>query len=394
MNDRRLVDELRSLPAPDAAAAQARGRELVLAAHAGRPPARRRRCGWTAAALAWVIAAGVLLSAVQGPAVARWVGDALQGSRGQQRAALATLPGGGRLLVGTDRGAWITGQGLTRGVGHTDGVVSWSAFGHYIACACGRTLRAVALDGRVVWTEPFAGAVSRPTWSPDGNRIAFGVGGVLHVSAGDGSGGRAVRVGGRGVSLVALAAWRPGGRHELAIHDVAGRVSMIDTDGGRLVTRVAIGPRAVSLGWSSDGRRLLAASAREARVYDGGGRLVAVEHPPGGTTVLAAQLSPSGRQIAYVLRQPDGREEAVLRYVEGHQAGRVLLAGGVLGDLLFSPDGRWLLVGWRDLDSWMFYTTGPGRTEVRQVSHVAARLGNGKPVVAAWCCGPPSPAGA
>jgi dipeptidyl aminopeptidase/acylaminoacyl peptidase len=391
MDDAALRDALRSLPAPDAAAAQARSRELVRAAHAGRRPARHRsrRPRWAAGAIAGAVAICVALTAAQGAPLGRWVRDALRSSGGQRSAELVTLPGGGRLLVSTGRGAWIAGQGVTRAVGHTGGVVSWSAFGRYVACACGDSLQAVALNGRVAWRERFTAHVNTPTWSPDGNRIAFGVGHELHVTAGDGTGARVVRAGGHASAVLGLASWRPGTGHELAVHDAVGRVSLIDTDRDRYVTHVKIGRHAVSVTWSADGRRLLAASQQTARVYDAGGRVVASEHAPAGAVIRAAALAPSGREIAFLLSERGGRQEALLRTVGGGRPDRVLLAGGQLGDLQFSPDGRWLLVGWRDLDSWIFFTTAAGPTEVRQIGHVARRLGDGEPVVAAWCCAAP-----
>ncbi|HEX3872831.1 MAG TPA: hypothetical protein VHW26_01715 [Solirubrobacteraceae bacterium] len=276
-------------------------------------------------------------------------------------------------------------------MGHTTGAVSWSAFGNYVACACGRSLDAVALNGRVVWTERYAGPVATPAWSPDGNRIAFTVGRELYVSAGDGTGARGLRPLGAD-AVPALAAWRPGPGHELAVVAAAGRVSLINTDTARELRRVPIGPHALSLGWSGDGQRLLVATGHRLRVFNADGRLITAEQVPPGTTITAAEISPSGRQLAYVTSQSDGRQQALLRPVADGVRGRVLLVGAALGDLAFSPGGDWLLVGWHQLGSWMFFTTGPGRTRVRQITDVPARLGHSEPIVASWCCAPSPPA--
>ncbi len=386
MDEETLRRSLRRLAAPDGAAAERRARELVLAAHAGRAPARRLRRRWAAALVASLLGTGVAVTAVQGAPIARWVGHALDrvaGGDPLRPAGLAELPGGGQLLVGTGRQAWIVGQGVDRAVAHTDGQVSWSAFGHYIACACGTTLAAVLPTGRVVWSERFGATVSAPIWSPDGNRIAFVVGGQLHVTAADGT--QSHRLAGGG--LRGPAAWRPGAAHELAVADAPGRVSLVAADSGRVVARMASGGPTVSLGWSRDGARLLAAAAGAVRVFEAGGRLVAVVHPPAGSRVRAAALSPSGRQIAALVGRPGGGQEALLGPAAGGRGALVLLAGEELGDLFFSPDGRWLLVGWHPLDSWLFFTTTPGPAQVRQVTHVAARVGAGEPVVAGWCCG-------
>ena len=104
--------------------------------------------------------------------------------------------------------------------------------------------------------------------------------------------------------MLGLAVRGPGPGHELAVHDAPGRVSLIATENGRYLARFPIGRQAVSLGWSRDGQRLLAASAQTARLYDSGGRLIAIKHPPSGSAIRAAQLSPAGRQIAYLLTQP------------------------------------------------------------------------------------------
>jgi hypothetical protein len=51
----------------------------------------------------------------------------------------------------------------------------------------------------------------------------------------------------------------------------------------------------------------------------------------------------------------------------------------------WSPDGRRLLVAWRDADQWLLL--GPGR-RVRPLAGVSGDLGAGAgfPGVAGWCC--------
>jgi WD40 repeat protein len=404
MDDDRLRSALRELPIPDAAGAQARARKLALAAHAPRATEGQHRSGrrsrWRRRSrrrgplvIASLVAASLTFAAVQEAAVAAWVRDAWRasvGAGGGRATGFSSLPGGGRILVSTGGDSWIVGEGLRRAVEHTDGSVSWSAFGNYIACACGDRLEAVDLNGRVAWSEQFAGPVASPVWSPDGNRIAFTVGHELFVTAADGTGVRGLRpVAASG----SLAAWRPGPGHELAVASQSGRVSLIDTDSGRELTRTRVGPGLVSLSWSSDGRLLLAATRLTLSFYDAFGRLAARESAPPGSAFSAARISPSGRQVAEVLSGDDGREEAVLASIARPGTRRVMLVGTALGDVSFSPDGSWLLVGWHDVGSWMFFTTGPGRTLVRQVSDVAAQLDDAEPVVAGWCCArrtPPS----
>jgi DNA-binding beta-propeller fold protein YncE len=240
------------------------------------------------------------------------------------------------------------------------------------------------LNGRVAWSEHFDESVGDPTWSADGNRIAFTVGRELYVTAGDGTGARGLRP---TSGPLGFAAWRPGAGHELAVVDAPGRVSLIDTDTGRDLAHVPVGPDPLSLTWSSDGRRLLVATRLTLRVYDAGTRLVSRVRTPRGTSLDAAELSPSGRQIAFVVDERGGRQEAELASVGQPRGSRALLVGAGLGGLLFSPDGRWLLVAWNELDSWMFFTTSTP-TRVRQISHVTAHFGTGEPVATAWCCTP------
>jgi hypothetical protein len=400
MDEQNLHEALRNLSPPDAAAAEERAGQLVRAAHARRPARRRRRPRRTATLIACLIAGATTLTAVQGAAVARWASvtlrDWVAGRPSHKPAALGALPGDGRLLVSSGRDAWIVGQGLTRPIAQTSGdPVSWSAFGNFVACACGDRLEAIALDGRLAWTERFASPVLAPVWSPDGNRIAFVVGRELYVTEADGTRARGLRPI-RGNPAAAVAAWRPGPSHELAVADRPGRLDLIDTDTDRDLASVPSRAGLVSLGWSSDGRRLLAATTGGLRVYDARGQLISRATTPPGEAVTAAQISPTGRQLAYVITQTDGLQLAALAPVANPDQGRGLLDGQALGDLQFAPDGRWLLVGWHRLDSWMFFTTGPGQIETRQITGVAARLGHGEPIVVGWCCQvarPPDPPG-
>jgi hypothetical protein len=69
----------------------------------------------------------------------------------------------------------------------------------------------------------------------------------------------------------------------------------------------------------------------------------------------------------------------------GHD-GRLLYRGsGVLRQVVFSPDGRWLLVTWPTANQWVFVRTGHPRRIVG-VSRISAQFGI-YPRVASWCCG-------
>jgi hypothetical protein len=219
--------------------------------------------------------------------------------------------------------------------------------------------------------------------------VAFAVGGRPYVTAADGTGAHPLAPPSAGGASAVAAAWRPGPAHELAVVDRSGQGSLIEADSGRRLARMAGGPHAVALSWSADGRRLVIATSGGARVFSAAGRLLRTVRPPAGARIRAAAISPSGRRVAYLVSQPGGPEEALLTPA-GAGSGRVLVAGRALGDLYFSPDGRWVLVGWHELDSWLFFAVAAPRTQVRQIAHVASRVGRGEPVVAGWCCARPA----
>jgi hypothetical protein len=62
-------------------------------------------------------------------------------------------------------------------------------------------------------------------------------------------------------------------------------------------------------------------------------------------------------------------------------------------DLTWSPDGRWLLLGWRDADEWLFLQPGRPR-HIVAISNISAQFAPGQagrtafPSVAGWCCSP------
>ena len=396
MDEQRLRAHLRDADVPDAAAAQLRARALVTRAHADRP--RRRPSGLLTARLA-IAAAFVLtvvaVTAVRGPsAVAHWVGKTLRITAAKPVHAtpvsITNLPGGGRLLVTAGTQTWLVGDGHTQRVPGVSGSVTWSAFGRYLAFAQDRQLSAADLTGRVVWTERFAAPVSAPSWSPDGNRIAFRVGAKLHVTAGNGTVSHAVRrahasrpVDARSV----MPAWRPGAAHVVAVVDRPTRITVVNTDTGAPIWRVHAPARTFALSWSADGRRLLAVGRGQTRLFGPSGQLLWQWSAAHGTSYRAGVISPSGRQIALLRSDGHSHDTAELRTT--HSPARVLTSALDLGDLTFSPDGRWLLVGWHRADSWLFFATAAADRRVRQITHVAGRLNSGQPVVEGWCCARP-----
>jgi hypothetical protein len=78
------------------------------------------------------------------------------------------------------------------------------------------------------------------------------------------------------------------------------------------------------------------------------------------------------------IRRRAGQSEVVSR-------GRVVFRGtGVFGQVVHSPDGRWLLVTWPTADQWVFVRRGPPRRIVG-VSRISSQFG-GFPRIDGWCC--------
>ena len=67
-------------------------------------------------------------------------------------------------------------------------------------------------------------------------------------------------------------------------------------------------------------------------------------------------------------------------------AARRLLAGpGRFGELVWAPDGEWILLSWGDADQWVFVrANGAG---IRAVSNVTAQFrARSFPRIEGWCC--------
>ncbi len=399
MDEPELRETLRDADIPGAAGARARARRTVLAAHAARPPHTRRRLTPQVLAAAALVIVVASLGATVGPsATAHWVSTTLNLNdrvpTQRAPASLVDLPGGGRLLVNTGDSAWIIGQGPARRIAGITDQVGWSAFGNYLVRVHGKQVQALDTNGRVVWTHRYASTVSFPAWSPDGNRLAFRVGRAIQITAGDGTGSRMLTPRGAQSALRSLpiaSSWRPGPRHELAVVDSSRRITLIDADNGELLWRLRAPRDTLSLSWSADGRRLLAVGVHSRRLYGPSGQLLSTRDAAAGTRFTAGQLSPSGRQVALMrtrARAGSGARLDVVLVPAGRPAKslRLLFAGHDLGDLRFSPTGRWLLVGWHRVDSWLFFATAAGDRRTRLVSAVSRRVGNGEPIVQGWCC--------
>jgi WD40 repeat protein len=373
--------ELERIEIPGEHDARMRTWETVRAAYEEREPVSRAR-RFVRPLLVAAAAAALVAAAASPPgrAVIGSVGDALGVSGADE--SLFSLPDAGRLLVVSDGGAWtVAADGSKRRLGRYDDA-SWSPFGRFVVAARGNELVALEADGDVRW-KLSRRDVRRPRWggSRTDTRIAYLSGNTLRVVGGDGRGDR-VLVG--SVDPVAPD-WRPATFHFLA-YAKGGRVLVGDAESGRNFWSRRVG-RILELEWSPDGELLLVRGLRSLRVFDQAGTL---RHEllagPAVAPVTAAAFSPSSRGVAFV-QQARGRSHVWLipRLRPSGNAARELFSGpGSFSDLAWSPNGRWLLVAWRDPNQWLFLSTLAGR-RVRAVANVARQFESRRfPDVEGW----------
>ncbi len=389
MNEERLRRALRDAEVPDADGAAERGLRVVRAsgAAAEAAPGRGRRRAGRAAQLALVAALAVAVVSPAGAAVRHWVRDAVDDSAPPALPALTSLPSPGSLLVDSPQGPWVVhGDGSKRLLGAYS-ESTWSPHGLYVAVTGGGQLTAVEPDGTVRWALSRARPVRDPAWSADGERIAYLEGEDLRLVAGDGSGDRLLAA---GVSPLAPA-WRPAPEHELTYVDGGGRLRSVLVDTGRAAWTAAPPPGLTSLAWSADGSRLLLTAPGGIEVRGSGGEPELRLEPPAGTRFADAAISGEGA-IAAIAESRSGSRAELLLYEAGSQ--RRLFSGlGALSQVLWSPDGRWLLATWRSADQWLFLN--PERpNRIVAVADIAAQFNPGAssssafPHVAGWCCPP------
>jgi hypothetical protein len=375
VSERDVMRELSRFRAPGEAEAQERGWRVVQAAYAEPRPGRSRRIPRRAALVLAVLAAAAALALTSpGQAVLDSVREAIGVEHAQP--ALFSLPAPGSLLVtASPGGAWVVhADGSKRRLGAFANA-SWSPFGRFVVVARQSELAALEPDGSVRWSlaRPH---VQFPRWGGSANdtRIAYLSGDDLRVVAGDGTEDRLL---GRGVDRVAPA-WRPGSGFVLAFAR-AGNVQAVDVATGAVLwKRSADGVR--ELTWSSDGRFVLVRGQRSLLVLDARGRR---HFERAGAAFTAAALSPGARSVGFVQRVGD-QSSLWLVKSDGSVARRVFAGRGSFSGLAWSPDGRWLLVGWPDADQWLFFRAA-GAHAIRGVSDIARQFG-GFPVVEGWCC--------
>jgi dipeptidyl aminopeptidase/acylaminoacyl peptidase len=368
--------------APGEREAEDRSWPVVRAAFATRIPVPRRRARWPLFAAA---AAAAIVAATLSPPGLAVLGSIRDAVRGEPNAkpALFSLPTG-RLLVDSTRGVWVVERDGSKRLlaGYRD--ASWSPHGLFLAAVSGDELRALEPDGDVHWSigRP---RLRFPRWSDAGHRderIAYLSGKTLRVVGGDSRGDHVV-----GTALLVAPAWRPG-THTVAYVDRRGRVAVVDADSGHRLWARRAQQAPAGLGWSADGRFLLAWGASSITVFGGVNGAVRLEPlGPGAAPVADATFSGSGNAVAFV-------QEADTRSVlwvyptlrpDGTAARRVFTGAGVFDRVLWSPNGRWLLLSWPSADQWLFLRSAAVR-KLEPVSGIASAFGAGA-VPADWCCG-------
>ena len=399
MTRRRRDDRVRALlrdaEAPDAERAEQRGRQVVSAAFEEREPRAPKRSVAIRAGLA-LLAGGVLTGFALTPAgadVRDWIADRVQLGEDDAEPRLSSLPAPGEILVDAPGGAWVIREdGSKRLLGDFD-EATWSPSGRFVGVTDGSELRAVDPAGNFRWSIDAGARVSALDWSTDeGFRVAYLAGGQVRVITGDGLSDGPV------ASAADVApAWRPESDPAVALHhltfvDRENRVVTIATDTGRVLWRSERFSAPVrSVEWSATGERLLVLAGGFASVLNAAG--APFLKGPIATGIDDAAISPDGAGAAVVT---SGRRGTDLNLVAIGGETRHLYSSGPGNPRprfeapVFSPDGEWILLPWRDADQWLFVNASNQR--VSAVADIARQFdADGKdaagcPEVAGWCC--------
>jgi dipeptidyl aminopeptidase/acylaminoacyl peptidase len=386
MSARDVRDALLAVPVPDELEAQRRSWTVVREAYATREPVprhgRRLRLLVALAVVAALVAAAV---SPPGRSVGGWIRDRVAGEEATEP-ALTRLPSAGWLLVVSEQGPWIVRpDGSKRLLGNYEDA-SFSPNAFFVVATQGRRVVALEPDGDLRWTVTRPTPVADARWAPSpGYRVAYREGGTLRVVVGNGTGDRLL------VQDVAQVppAWLPKeGQTVLAYADTGGSIHVVEVDSGRQLWSADPGAEPEQLVWSDDARVLLVVTAgRRHPLYraDGRGAGRALETPQ-GQDVLDAAFAPGTRAIAYSAYDVASGHSSIVVGGERIQQGE-----GRLEDVVFSPNGRWLLTGWPEADQLLFMRL-PGVSGYVVVPDVRREFDPGGvgatefPRIVGWCC--------
>jgi hypothetical protein len=363
-------------PAPGESEAGNRSWDVVRDAYEERIRVPRKR-GWRPIAIA-AGAAVVVAGAVTPPghAVFGSLRDAVRGEPNAAPALFSLPTPDSRLLVNSADGAWVVQKDGSKRLldGYRD--ASWSPHGLFLAATRGDELRALEPSGKVHWSIGRVGRIRNPRWSFDGFRVSYFAGGALRIVNGNGTGDhlltRDVRPG--------PSAWQPN-THALAYVNRVGKIQIANVDKQNRSATVQTRGAPQQLEWTSDGKRLIAVEWNAVEVFwQRGPRIGGLDR--GAARVVAASISPNGKSIAFIETQR-GRSTLQLTGVLGGPTVPVFRGAGSFTKVIWSPDGRWLLLDWRSADQWLFI-----RTPVKKlvaVSNIRVNFGQ-EPTLAGWCC--------
>lgn len=421
MSTQKLARALREIPIAERPDAEERGLRIVEAAYAERRQGERSALGGRrplprlALALSLAALLAILLLSPAGAAVRDWVDDAISPTAPRPEPTLTRIPGGGRLLVQAEDGPWVVQpDGSRRLIGDYE-TASWSPHGLFVAAAKGRTLSALQPDGTPRWSVTAARRVAfpgrrmaAPSWSPSGERIVYRSGFDLRVIAGDGTEDHLLAgsidagtpPGTRPSSAYVPPVWSPTGANALAYVTGAGRVRILDSETGAVLAAAPALPRITWMDWADGGKKILEASTGALRLRP----IWPAGHPsrpalgkahllplPAGATVVDAALAPERSLVAASITfwKKHGTHSEIVVFRPGKRPQTLFTVPGSLGQVEWSPDGRWVLAPWAGADQWLFLPIGRGRGRaVANISKAFSPYGNRAnfPVVEGWCC--------
>lgn len=396
--DQDLERRLRAYRAPREAAAERRGLEVVRAAFQARrtdgQPRRRPRLPIAVVAAVVAGAAGLALTPA-GAAVRDLIEDAVTVERVEP--APLRLPAEGSILTVNREGAWLaSADGAQRFLGSYR-EASLSPRGLNVVVARGRELAAADQRGELQWTRTSSARVSDPAWAPSGLRIAYRAGGRLRLVEGDGSPDRLLAPD----SATVAPRWRPPVTGEeprdlLAYGTAAGVVRIVDVAAQGAPVEIVPEGRPRLLEWLDDGR-LVVAGDRAVELFAADGARLARIGLRGAGSATALVAEPGTARVAVVVTRVGSegeRSEVTLIRVEPGAIRRssVFSASGPIAGAAFSPDGRWLGLGWPGGDSWIFLRPVQSAKLLRRTEAVPAVSGfldagpgaGGFPRILAW----------